>query len=170
VLAEVLRRAATQWTTGGARVVRKALAIDKHLAAARGLGTVSNGSGDADAKAANLKALETDEINDEALWDWRLRKEHLGNSHEAEETSSARSIGARYWASRTWLAQFYRDQGRYREAADQFQQAVSLTPDNATAWTSLGSPTCSWGATRTPSKHRGVVRSPRPSTPIRRSG
>ena len=46
---------------------------------------------------------------------------------------------------RLWLATFYREQARYKEAAEQLQQAVELTPDNASAWTSLGTTYLSMG-------------------------
>jgi eukaryotic-like serine/threonine-protein kinase len=130
-----------QWPLKAREACRQALEIDKHLSAAYVcLGMVSNGAGQyAAAKAAYEKALESDELSDEGLLGLAYAQEHLGDFKGAELTyRRAVDRRPRYWATRSWLANFYREQARYREAAEQFAQTVELTPDNASAWTSLG--------------------------------
>ena len=130
-----------QWPSKARDACRQALEIDKHLSAAHVcLGMVSNGAGQyADARAAYEKALESDELSDEGLLGLAFAEEHLGDVNAAEQTyRRAVDRRPRYWATRSWLANFYREQGRYKEAAEQLTQAVELTPDNASVWTSLG--------------------------------
>ncbi len=77
---------------------------------------VSNGSGQyADARAAYKKALESNELSDEGLLGLAFAEEHLGDFNAAEQTY-LRAVERRphYWASRSWLATFYREQGRYK--------------------------------------------------------
>jgi tetratricopeptide (TPR) repeat protein len=63
----------------------------------------------------------------------------LGDFNAAEQTYlRAVERRPRYWASRSWLANFYRQQGRYEQAAEQLRRAVELTPDNASVRASLG--------------------------------
>ena len=137
-----------QWTSKAREACRAALEIDQHLSAAHVcLGMVSNGSGQyAEARAAYKKALESND-SDEGLLGLAFAEEHLGDVNAAEQTY-LRAVERRphYWASRSWLANFYRDQGRYKEASEQLQQAVELTPDNASAWTSLGTNYLSMGS------------------------
>ena len=82
---------------------------------------VSNGSGQhADARAAYEKAIESDELSDEGLLGLAFAEEHLGDFNAAEQTHRrAVDRRPRYWATRSWLANFYREQGRYKEAAEQ---------------------------------------------------
>jgi serine/threonine-protein kinase len=130
-----------QWPSKAREACRQALEIDKHLSAAYVcLGMVSNGAGQyAAARAAYEKALESDELSDEGLLGLAFAEEHLGDVSAAEQTyRRAVDRRPRYWATRSWLANFYRAQGRYKEAAEQLTQAVDLTPDNASVWTSLG--------------------------------
>jgi len=130
-----------QWPSKSREACRQALEIDQHLPAAQVcLGMVSNGAGQyAEAKAAYTKALETDALSDEGLLGLAFAEEHLGDLKAAEQTYK-RAVDRRpqYWATRLWLATFYREQARYEEAAEQLRQAVVLTPDNPSTWTSLG--------------------------------
>jgi tetratricopeptide (TPR) repeat protein len=131
-----------QWPPRAREACRQALDIDQQLSAAHlCLGMVSNGSGEyAEAKAAYEKALEYNELSDDGLAGLALAEEHLGDFNAAEKTYlRAVERRPRYWATRSWLADFYREQNRYEDSAEQLRQAVELTPDNAIAWTSLGS-------------------------------
>src|SRR6185503_828538 len=51
----------------------------------------------------------------------------------AAEGTYQRAIALRpqYWASYVRLGTFYREQGRYAEAAQRYELATRLTPDNA---------------------------------------
>ena len=130
-----------QWPAKGREACRQALEIDHHLSAGQlCLGMMSNAAGQyADAKTAYAKALESDPLSDEGLLGLAFAEEHLGDATAAEQTY-LRAVEGRphYWATRSWLGTFYREQARYKEAVEQFRQATDLTPDNANAWASLG--------------------------------
>ena len=51
-------------------------------------------------------------------------------------TAYRRAIALRpeYWATHIWLGTFYRAQGRYADAAQQYELALALTPENARAY------------------------------------
>jgi tetratricopeptide (TPR) repeat protein/predicted Ser/Thr protein kinase len=130
-----------QWPPRARDACRQSLDIDQRLSAAHVcLGMVSNGAGEyGDARVAYGKALEHNELSDEGLAGLAYAEEHLGDFTAAEQTYlRAVERRPRYWASRSWLANFYLGQGRYEEAAEQLRRAVELTPDNASVWTSLG--------------------------------
>ena len=53
-------------------------------------------------------------------------------------TKRAVTLRPQYWATHVWLGTFYREHGRYADAAREYELAIALTPDNARAYYILG--------------------------------
>ena len=53
-------------------------------------------------------------------------------------TGKPSSLRPQYWAGYSWLGAFYREEGRYDDAARMFQEVVTLAPDNFRGYSNLG--------------------------------
>ena len=71
--------------------------------------------------------------------DWRRSITSSTSPAEAEATyRKAISLRPQYWAGYSWLGAFYREQGRYDDAAKMFQEVITLAPDNFRGYSNLG--------------------------------
>jgi tetratricopeptide (TPR) repeat protein len=120
----------------------QALALDPAAASSHiCLGTVALGTGAfADAAHEFQAALDREPTSDEAYLGL-ARAQSRGGNAEAVEATYKRAIALRpeYWATHIWLGLFYRERGRYADAAQAYEAALRLTPDNARVYYILGS-------------------------------
>jgi tetratricopeptide (TPR) repeat protein len=84
-------------------------------------------------------ALATEPTSDDAYRGLAYALEQLRKPQDAEMTyREAIRLRPAYWASYGWLASFLFRQGRYREAAEQYTFALSLSRDNVRLLQSRG--------------------------------
>ena len=104
------------------------------------LGTVAIGTGQyEDAVREFGLATTLDANDDEAVRGLGRAQEFLNRPQEAEATfKRAISLRPQYWAGYSRLAGFYTEQGRYKDAAEQFELASQHAPQNAAVFSGLG--------------------------------
>ena len=120
----------------------KAIELDQSLADAYlARGAVRNARGDYKGAVEDFgRALILDARRDAAYRGLARAYEGMGLKDRAEEVyRKAISIRSSYWAGHHLLGAFYFRNGRYPEAASAFRRVADLTPDNARAYSNLGS-------------------------------
>jgi eukaryotic-like serine/threonine-protein kinase len=124
------------WVQQARTACTQAVSLDADAAASHVcLGTVALGTGAADDATREFRrAVTLEPMNDEATLGL-ARAEARTDPTAAENTyKEAIVLRPRYWATLTWLGNFYREHGRYADAARQYTAAIALTPDNARAY------------------------------------
>src|SRR5207244_8736452 len=109
-------------------------ALDAELPASHAcLGTIALGTGGYETAAAEFqRALDREPTSDEATLGLARARARSGDLAEAEATyRRAIALRPQYWASYIWLGNFYRGQGRFADAAQQYEAAPTLAPDHA---------------------------------------
>jgi tetratricopeptide (TPR) repeat protein/TolB-like protein len=104
------------------------------------LGDLDNRTGRYEEAVGEFRlALATEPTSDDAYRGLAFALEQLGKAADAERTyREAIRLRPAYWAGYGWLASFLFRQGRYREAAEQYTFALSLSRDNVRLLQSRG--------------------------------
>ena len=99
------------------------------------LGTVALGTGAFNQAAGAFQlALDREPTNDEAYVGLARAQARSGATSDAETTyKRAIALRPQYWATHVRLGTFYREHARYAEAVQQYELALTLTPDISNA-------------------------------------
>ncbi|MBI3493043.1 MAG: tetratricopeptide repeat protein, partial [Acidobacteria bacterium] len=122
------------WVQQARTSCAQAVTLDPDLSASHVcLGTVAFGTGALEEAAREFqRAVDQEPMNDEATLGLARAQARGGATAAAEDTyKQAIVLRPQYWATHVWLGTFYREHARYADAAQQYGQALTLTPDNA---------------------------------------
>ncbi len=137
-----------KWTELALMDGTKATSLNNSLPSAYvTLGRIHDATGKNDLALSEFqRALELDPRNADALAGEAHSFEHAGRMADAEAAyKKAIALRPDYWDGYNSLGLFYHRQARYPEAAQNLIHATELTPDNAWAYSNLGSVYIDWG-------------------------
>ncbi len=129
------------WIESSRQACGRAVELDSRLSEAHTcLGDLHNRTGRYEEAIGEFRlALATEPTSDDAYRGLAYALEQVRRPADAETTyREAIRLRPAYWAGYGWLASFLFRQGRYREAAEQFTFALSLSRDNVRLLQSRG--------------------------------